>query len=72
MERRFRNMNRRILKENCNNNNGRKLYLLRLLFKNFLNVLSSVHYKQSFGLVWFYGISTIGGYLIPNPLYTCI
>ena len=22
-----------------------------------------------FGLVWFYGISTIVGYLIPNPLY---
>ena len=20
-----------------------------------------------FGLVWFYGISTIGGYLMPNP-----
>ena len=24
------------------------------------------------GLVWFYGISTIVGYLMPNPLYTCI
>ena len=23
-----------------------------------------------FGLVWFYGISTIVGYLMPNPLYT--
>ena len=23
-----------------------------------------------FGLVWFYGISTITGYLMPNPLYT--
>ena len=25
-----------------------------------------------FGLVGFYGISTIVGYLIPNPLYTYI
>ena len=25
-----------------------------------------------FGLVWFHGISTIVGYLIPNPLYTHI
>ena len=26
----------------------------------------------SFGLVWFYGISTIVGHLMPNPLYTYI
>ena len=25
-----------------------------------------------FGLVWFYGISTIVGCLMPNPLYTYI
>ena len=25
-----------------------------------------------FGLVWFNGISTIVGYLMPNPLYTYI
>ena len=25
-----------------------------------------------FGLVWFYGISTIVGYLMPKPLYTYI
>ena len=25
-----------------------------------------------FGLVWFYGISTIIGYLMPNPVYTYI
>ena len=25
-----------------------------------------------FDLVWFYGISTIVGYLMPNPLYACI
>ena len=24
------------------------------------------------GLVWFYGISTIVGYLMPNPFYTYI
>ena len=24
-----------------------------------------------FGLVEFYGISTFGGYLLPNPIYTC-
>ena len=25
-----------------------------------------------FGWVWSYGISTMVGYLMPNPLYTCI
>ena len=25
-----------------------------------------------FGLVWFYGISTIVGHLMPNPFYTYI
>ena len=25
-----------------------------------------------FGFVGFYGISTIVGYLMPNPLYTCV
>ena len=25
-----------------------------------------------FGLVWLHGISTIVGYLMPNPFYTCI
>ena len=25
-----------------------------------------------FGLVWFYGISTIAGYLMPNTVYTWI
>ena len=28
--------------------------------------------KDWFGLVWFYGISTIVGYLMPNPLHTYI
>ena len=30
-----------------------------------------IKYKW-FGLVWFYGISTIVGYLMPNPFYTYI
>ena len=31
----------------------------------------SFSFKQFwFGLVWFYGISTIVGYLMPNPFYT--
>ena len=25
-----------------------------------------------FGLVWFYGISIVFGYLLPNPVYTYI
>ena len=29
-------------------------------------------FHWSFDLVWFYGISTIVGYLMPNPLYTYI
>ena len=28
--------------------------------------------QNVFSLVWFYGVSTIVGYLIPNPLYTYI
>ena len=24
------------------------------------------------GLVWFYGVSTTVGYLMPNPVFTCI
>ena len=32
-----------------------------------------IHIKYRwFGWVWFYGISTIVGYLMPNPLYTYI
>ena len=27
---------------------------------------------STFALLWFYGISTIVGYLMPNPLYTYI
>ena len=35
-----------------------------------ISVMSSVlHLVSQFGLVWFYGISTIVGYAIPNPLY---
>ena len=30
-----------------------------------------IEYIES-GLVGFYGISTFVGYLMPNPLYTCI
>ena len=28
--------------------------------------------RSELGLVWFYGISTIVGYLMPNPVYTYI
>ena len=34
--------------------------------------ISTQIYIAKFGLVWFYGISTIVSYLIPNPLYTYI
>ena len=39
---------------------------------------AGVHMRTSlikytgFGVVWFYGISTIVGYLMPNPLHTYI
>ncbi len=37
------------------------------------NPLYNIHIKYiGFGLVGFYGISTIVGYLMPNPLYTYI
>ena len=31
-----------------------------------------IYKGREFGLVWFYGIWTIEGYLMPNSLYTCI
>ena len=37
--------------------------------------IKSLVYKDlepGFGLVWFYGISTIVGYLMPNPVFTYI
>ena len=36
------------------------------------NMQKEVWIMCLFGLVWFYGISTIVGYLMPNPLYTYI
>ena len=32
----------------------------------------NIYYLVEFGLVWFYGILTVVGYLIPNILYTYI
>ena len=42
--------------------------------RTFLKKLSSnvSQYQCVFDLVWFYGISTIVGYLMPNPFYTYI
>ena len=40
-------------------------------FSNFLFDAPLV-IKLRFGLVWLYSISTIGGYLMPNPAYTYI
>ena len=37
-------------------------------FKLIFNLLNGVW----FGLVWFYGISTIVGHFMPNPVYTYI
>ena len=45
-----------------------------LLHRGSIGVFSSPNrldeYTIWFGLVWFYGTSTIVGYLIPNPFYT--
>ena len=38
----------------------------------YLNLINKKNYKVWFGLVWFYSISTIVGYLMPNPFYTYI
>ena len=46
-----------------------------ILFYNQITQLILIQIKSNFymfGLVGFYGISTIVGYLIPNPLYTYI
>ena len=37
-----------------------------------INEINTVSPMNKFGLVWFYGISTIISYLMPNPLYTYI
>ena len=34
--------------------------------------ITLILYEFWFGWVGFYGISTIVGYLMPNPIYTCI
>ena len=34
--------------------------------------LGLIFYIKRFDLVWFYGISTIVGYLMPNPLFTYV
>ena len=45
----------------------------RLHFSAFFHGgLFFLHQSVGFGLVRFYGMSTIAGYLIPNPLYTYI
>ena len=36
------------------------------------SIIHSFNTKIIIGLVGFYGISTIVGYLMSNPLYTCI
>ena len=36
------------------------------------NLNASTYTYMTYGLVGFYGISTIVGYLMPNPLYTYI
>ena len=38
------------------------------LFNAKFSLYRYIRYIQ-FGLVWFYGMSTIVGYLMPNPLY---
>ena len=37
-----------------------------------LNLYHFLHIMEGFGLVGFYGISTIVGYLMPNLVYTLI
>ena len=51
------------------------LALWHINHSRLFNAKSSLHIYIKyikFGLVWFYGISTIVGYLMPNPLYTYI
>ena len=47
----------------------RKKSFWRKVFKSIFNI---VDMQQKIRLVWFYGISTIVGYLMPNPIYTYI
>ena len=49
------------------------------IYIKYINQILFIHIYQIYktqpnqiGLVGFYGISTIVGYLMPNPLYTCI
>ena len=38
----------------------------------FTNHIFNIYVETGFALVGFYGISTIVGYLMPNPLYTYV
>ena len=42
------------------------------IFTFLCSCLLRVFFNTGFGLVWFYGISTIVGYIMPNPFYTYI
>ena len=55
------------------------IYILKMFHKFWNKVATSEIFLVNFivflfsdGLIWFYGISTIVGHLMPNPLYTYI
>ena len=45
---------------------------LQLLFSYWLSFFLLIYSAMPFSVVWFYGISTIVGYLMPNPVYKYI
>ena len=49
-----------------------KQYLKYVQYHKGIIIIIIMVKLRAFGLVWFYGISTIVGYLMPNPLYTNI
>ena len=36
------------------------------------NITHEIYLEKTSGLIWFYGISPVVGYLMPNPLYSYI
>ena len=49
-----------------------RIHPLRYKKNDNLLCLLNLQHRFTYGFVWFYGISTIVGHLMPNPVFTYI
>ena len=52
--------------------NIKKTKTSRVKLKEVFHFWMNLHWKEKFGLVWFYGTSTIVGYSVTNPVISYI